>query len=187
MKLKKSYFFFHVVIRKKLIFNLCKYIVYINSIQGLFSYTKQLIRMGASSSVDMLIPPHIHISVPVNRESYKNIIVNIQKRLQDIGFIVTLTDDSIDTQAIYTTLRNAHAVIMCNCTNTTSCSTQAIEYSYLVDNYKKTYQVIIDPYNHTFLENIQRILGDEAISVANIDDISYVVKQISENHVVVGA
>jgi hypothetical protein len=143
--------------------------------------------MGASSSVDMLTPPHIHISVPVRRESYIDIIENIQQRLENIGFIVTLTDDSVSKSVLYDTLRSSHAVIMCNCTNTTSCITQAMEYSYLVDNHKKTYQVIIDPYNNTFLDSIQRILGDDAISVTNIEDISCVIKEINNNHVVIRA
>jgi hypothetical protein len=143
--------------------------------------------MGASSSVDMLTPPHIHISVPVRRESYIDIIENIKCRLENIGFIVTLTDNSVSRNVLYDTLRSSHAVIMCNCTNTTSCITQAMEYSYLVDNHKKTYQVIIDPYNNTFLDSIQRILGDDAISVTNIEDISCVIKEINNNHVVIRA
>jgi hypothetical protein len=143
--------------------------------------------MGASSSVNMLTPPHIHISVPINRESYKHIIENIQRRLEKIGFIVTLTDNSVSKNVLYDTLRSSHAVIMCNCTNTTSCITQAMEYSYLVDNQKKAYQVIVDPYNHAFLDSIQRILGDDAIPVTNIEDISCVINEINNNHVAIRA
>ena len=62
-----------------------------------------------------------------------------------------------------------------------------MEYSYLMDNHKKTYQVIIDPYNNTFFDSIQRILGDDAISVTNIEDISCVIKEINNNHVAIRA
>jgi hypothetical protein len=141
--------------------------------------------MGAGSSVDK-ISPRIHISVPRNRDSYKHIIDNIQDQLKEIGIIVTCTDTSEEQNSIYRNIRNAHAVIMCYCSNSTSCVAQAMEYSYLVDNFKKTYHVIIDPHNHTFLIDLHNRLGHDAIAVTSPHDVGAVIKEINNNHITMG-
>lgn len=140
--------------------------------------------MGAASSVDMLLPPHIHISFPVKGNNYGNLIRNIKVRLETIGFIVTITDSTLERETMYDILDKAHAIIMCSCETSVSCITQILEYNYLYDKHKKMYNVIIDPYDHIFTDSIKGFFKNDYISVKNIDDIGAIIDEINKNHTI---
>lgn len=141
--------------------------------------------MGAGSSVDILPPPHIHISLPKRHENVKEFVESMVNRLKEIGFIVTQTDPSLTTEQTCNVIRNAHGVIMCISEASSSCVVQAIEYSYIMDNYKKHYNVILDPYEDSrFTNYIQGFLQNSGIKVSSVDDVSLVIKEINSNHTI---
>lgn len=143
--------------------------------------------MGAGSSVDILPPPHIHISLPNRHENVKDFVAAMVARLKEIGFTVTQTDPSLTTEQTCKVIRNAHGVIMCISQASSSCVVQAVEYSYIMDNYKKHYNVILDPYEDSrFTNYIQGFLQNSGIEISSVDDVSRVINEINKNHVIPG-
>jgi hypothetical protein len=133
--------------------------------------------MGSSNSVIEL--QHIHISLSTKYVDDKNFIHNIITNLEDTGFIVTKTDASMTTNEICKNIKNANIVIYCSTQSYGSCSTQAIEYSYLSENEKRTYNVVIDPYeNRLFMNHVQSMLDKKAMEISSVNDITNIINEI---------
>ena len=133
--------------------------------------------MGASNSV--IGNQYIHISLSTKFIDDKNFIDNIIRNLEDTGFIVTKTDPSLTTTQTCENIRKANIVIYCSTQSYGSCSTHAIEYSYLLENEKRTYNVVIDPYeNRIFMDHVQSMLEKKAMEIASVNDIPNILKDI---------
>ena len=133
--------------------------------------------MGASNSV--IGNQYIHISLSTKFIDDKNFIDNIIHNLENTGFIVTKTNPSLTTTETCENIRKANIVIYCSTQSYGSCPTQAIEYSYLSENEKRTYNVVIDPYeNRIFMDHVQSILEKKAMEIASVNDIPNILKDI---------
>ena len=141
--------------------------------------------MGASSSILAQNGSefHIHISLSTKYSDDNHIIQDVVSKLRQIGFRVTTTHSisSTSTKEICETLRASDVVIYCSTQNYGSCGSQAIEYSYLSENEKIVYNVIIDDYeNHLFADRMQRLFEGDGWELSSVDDISAIVKDINQ-------
>lgn len=133
--------------------------------------------MGSSSSI--VDSYHIHISLSTKHDKDKNALNDIILNLIESGITVTTTDSSLRQKETCNNLKNANVVIYCSTLNYGTCSTQAIEYSYLSENDILTYNVIVDPYeNKTFAKNIKRFIKGDGYEISSIDEIHKIIKQI---------
>ena len=136
--------------------------------------------MGASSSI--VGGFHIHISLSTKYIDEDRIISEIVSKLRNNGIRVTITDPDSTTKNICDTLKSANIVIYCNTQNYGTCSTQAIEYSYLSENDTLTYNVIIDRYkNSSYTNYMQGFLQGNGWELSSVDDIPKIIQDINRN------
>lgn len=120
----------------------------------------------------------IHVSISTKFTDYDKIINKLIHDLTNKGIHVTKTDPSHNIQELCNTISNADIIIYCN-SKASPCCSQAIEYSYLIENTKTTYNLIIDPYNDGFTDYLQGFLQNGGISIKNQDDVKKIVDQIN--------
>lgn len=139
--------------------------------------------MGASSSVVPENGFHIHLSLSTKYLDKNHIIRDVVDKLRRIGFHVTTTNSisSTTTKEICETLRASDLVIYCSTQNYGLCASQAIEYSYLSENDKIAYNVIIDDFeNRVFADHMQRLFEGNGWELSSVHDISMIVKDINQ-------
>ena len=139
--------------------------------------------MGASSSVLANEDGyHIHISLSSKYVDDNQIIMGIVSKLRQTGFRVTITDPTFTTKEICETLKSANVVIYCTTQNYGVCGTQAMEFSYLAENDKISYNIIIDRYeNRVFAKHIQGFLQGRGWEMSSVEDIPLIVNDINHN------
>ena len=135
-------------------------------------------KMGASSSIVGNF--HIHISLSTKFSDSDNMVKSIIEKLESQNIKITITDPNQSTQEICNTIKKCNLVIYCNTQAYGTCSTQAIEYSYLLENEKKLYELIIDPYNGNFTQYIQGFLQGEGWEMSSVDDIPRIIRSIND-------
>ena len=133
--------------------------------------------MGSSSSI--IDGYHIHISLSTKHNHNKSNFENIISKLQESGITITVTDSSLTLKETCNNIKNANIVIYCTTQNYGPCCTQAIEYSYLSENEKLTYNVIVDPYqNKLFSEHVQQYMDQKAHEISSVEDIEKVIQEV---------
>lgn len=135
-------------------------------------------KMGASSSIVGNF--HIHISLSTKFNDNDNMVKLIIEKLESQNIKITKTDPNQNTQEICNTIKKCNLVIYCNTQAYGTCSTQAIEYSYLMENEKKLYDLIIDPYNGNFTQYIQGFLQGDGWEMSSVDDIPRIIRSIND-------
>lgn len=137
--------------------------------------------MGASSSIIGASPFHIHISLSSKYIDEDKLIPKIVNKLQESGIHVTVTNAHHTVKTICETLKQANMVIYCTTQNYGSCVTQATEYSYLSENDKPVYNMIIDRYsNHLFTEHVQELLNGKGWEMSSVQDIPSIIENINK-------
>lgn len=133
--------------------------------------------MGSSTSV--IGSYHIHISLSTKYNCDPNLITDLIASLNEKGIKVTVTDNSLSTKETCDILRNANLVVYCSTQNYGACSTQAIEYSYLSENNKLSYNVIIDEYeNKLFSQYLKTFMDGNEYEISSIQDIERVIQNM---------
>ena len=120
----------------------------------------------------------IHISISTKFIDYDKLIEKLVNDLSNKGIFVTKTDPSHNVQQLCNAISNADIIIYCN-SRTSPCCSQAIEYSYLIENTKTTYNLIINPYDDGFTDYLQGFLENNGITIKNENDIKKIVDQIN--------
>ena len=134
--------------------------------------------MGASSSI--LDHYHIHISVSSKYEDDTHIVSGIAEKLREIGITVSVTDPSKSAKETCNTIKESNLVIYCMTQSYAACATQAIEYSYLAENNKPVYNVIVDRYdNRLFADHMQYLLNGKGLEASTIKDIPSIIHKIN--------
>lgn len=134
--------------------------------------------MGASSS--FLETNHIHISLSTKFIDDEKIVPKIVSKLKEKNIEVTLTQAGRSTKETCELMRKANIIFYCCTQNYAQCSAQALEYSYLIENEKMTYNIIIDPYTESmFTEHIQSLFDNDAWKITSIDDFQHILKDLS--------
>ena len=136
--------------------------------------------MGASSSIDKSFC--IHISVSSHYVDEGHVIRDMISKLKEAGFRITTTNTTKEssTKEICDAIRCADLVIYCNTQNYNTCSTQAIEYSYLSENKITCHHVIVDRYeSRVFASHIQRFLNNEGWELSSTQNIVSLVNTIN--------
>ena len=134
--------------------------------------------MGASSSV--INQYHIHISFSTKFIDDNNILSEIISSLRQRGYKITTTDLSYSASEICNIIRNSDILIYCVCQTYSVCAAQAIEYSYLSENPKKIYNIIIDKYkDETYLKHIKELFDKNTTVISSKDDIHNVIREIT--------
>jgi hypothetical protein len=133
--------------------------------------------MGATNSINSNF--HIHISLSSNFIDKDSILSTIIEKLESKNIKITKTDSTQTTEDICNTIKRCNLVIYCSMLSHGTCVTQAIEYSYLMENEKKLYEVFIDPYKRNFTQYIQGFLQDEGWEMSSVDDIPQIIRSIN--------
>jgi protein-tyrosine-phosphatase len=134
--------------------------------------------MGASSSIVGNV--HIHISLSTKFNDDGNMAKTIIEKLESQNVKITKTDPNQTTEQICNTIKKCDLVIYCSTQAYGTCSTQAIEYSYLMENDKKRYELIIDSYKGNFTQYIQGFLQGEGWEMSSLDDIPRIIRSIND-------
>ena len=124
----------------------------------------------------------IHISISTKFTDYDCILQKLNDHLNSKGIYVTKTNASSSKTEIHNTISNADIIIYCNSRNA-PCVSQAIEYSYLIDNHKITYNLIINSYDDGFTEYIQGFLDNKCLILKDEDDIDRIVNIINKREI----
>lgn len=133
--------------------------------------------MGATTSINF--SNNIHISISSKCYDYHNKLDLIIEKYKMKGINITKTDPSMSHNDICEVLYKTDTIIYCS-TSCLTCPTQALEYSYLIDNEKKTVQLIINPYENKFTEYLQGFLNNEGIEIKNIEDIHDIILNMNK-------
>jgi len=134
--------------------------------------------MGASSSIVGNF--HIHISLSTKFNDDGNMAKTIIEKLESQNVKITKTDPNQTTEQICNTIKKCDLVIYCSTQSYGTCPTQAIEYSYLMENDKKRYELIIDSYKGNFTQYIQGFLQGEGWEMSSLDDIPRIIRSIND-------
>ena len=133
--------------------------------------------MGASSS--FLEIRHIHISLSTKFADNDGIVQQMIRKLEEKNIHVTVTNNECSTKEVCELLKNADIIFYCCTQNYAQCSAQALEYSYLIENRKVTYDIIIDNYKESrFTEYMQKLLDNNGWEITTIRDFQSVLKDI---------
>jgi hypothetical protein len=134
--------------------------------------------MGATTSINSNF--HIHISLSSKFIDKDNMVGTIIEKLESQNIKITKTDPNQNTQEICSTIKRCNLVIYCSTQAYGTCATQAIEYSYLMENEKKLYELIIDPYKGNFTQYIQGFLQGDGWEMSSVDDIPRIIRSIND-------
>lgn len=138
--------------------------------------------MGASSS--FLEIRHIHISLSTKFADTDGIVQKMVGKLKEKNIEVTVTNNERSIKEVCELLKKADIIFYCCTQNYGQCSNQALEYSYLIENKKVTYDIIIDNYKESiFTEYMQSLFDGQAWEITTIHDFQSILKDISVKHV----
>ena len=104
--------------------------------------------MGASSSIDMVLPTHIHLCIPIkyiNGKTIKNkCIKSIQTYLSEQNISTTNTNVNITEIETHLLLKNTSMVIVFLSEETPRSFLQAQEIDYVKKEYRKVFYILLD-------------------------------------------
>lgn len=135
--------------------------------------------MGGSSSIQNY---HIHMSLSSKFIDQHKIVENIINTLNLQNIKVTKTNASLSVNEICNIMKQADLIIYCNTQSCGTCPTQAIEFSYLMDNIKKKCDLIINPYENssTYVSYIQGFLDNKGLEISSVEDIPHIINHINK-------
>jgi hypothetical protein len=99
--------------------------------------------MGASSSIDMVLPTHIHLCIPV-RAIKNKCIESIQTYLTEQNISTTNTHMNSKETETHVLLKNASMVIIFLSEETPKSFLQAQEIDFVKKEYRKVFYILLD-------------------------------------------